>query len=297
MALRRLVRVHQKIALAWAAVALAAGPGARAQDSLPPPQAPAPADLKRASELVRAGTFAEAEAVLRELQEGHPDDPAVLLMRGEVLLALGRFQDALPVLRRCSEVAPQRPRVNFQIGTALQKSGEVEAALQAYSKELECNQDPKVRMMAHLNRSMLLERTKSWALAADELEAAVRLGPERPEVYGDIASLRLQAGQLALAREALDRGAAAGFRSAPHYRSLGAHQLEAKSYDDAIAAFSKALEIDPALAEAELGLGSALDQAGREAEAVGRFERYLDLRPNAPEAAELSKRIRKVRGR
>jgi len=261
------------------------------------PAAPAPTDLKRAAELVRAGTFAEAEAVLMELQTTSPDDPAVLLMRGEVLLALGRFQDALPVLRHCSEVAPQRPRVNFQIGTALQKSGEIDAALEAYAKEIEVNSDPKVRIMAHLNRSLLLERRKQWGPAADEMDAAVSLGPERPEVFGDIASLRIQARQLREAREALDRGAAAGFRSAPHYRSLGAHQFDAKAYDDAVASFSKALDIDPMLAEAELGLGSALEHAGRAEEAAGRFERYLALRPDAPEAAELTRRIRKIRGR
>ena len=56
------------------------------------------------------------------------------------------------------------------------------------------------------------------------------------------------------------------------------------STDRAVTAFSRALEIDPALASAERSLGLALTRLGRKAEAAQHFRRYLQLRPDADDA-------------
>lgn len=267
------------------------GPGPVAGGRGPATEAPE-ADLTEAVERIRAGAYAEAEDLLAALQPDFPDDPALLLMRGEVLLALGRPQDALEVLRHGAEVAPERPRMNFQLGTALASSGQRKPALEAYAREIEHNSDPDVRVLAHLNRSLLLQQERRWNAAAQELEAVLQIQPERKNVYGDLASLYIQAGDAAAAVEALERGEAVGFSSAEHYYSLGARLYKSEMFEQAVVMLGEALRINPGLAEAERSLAASLEQLGREADALEHLRRYLELRPDAPDAPVVAEKLR-----
>ncbi|MCP5276873.1 MAG: tetratricopeptide repeat protein [Thiobacillus sp.] len=89
------------------------------------------------------------------------------------------------------------------------------------------------------------------AVAADLLERAVKLAPERPELHNDLGECRRAAGDL----------------------------------DKAMAAYRASLELRPDYAEARNNLGVALRQAGRAEEAVEAFEAALASRPDYPEAA------------
>lgn len=290
-------------AAVWIAASLAATAPTPAAAQAEPPSAAEPdaavggrADLGAVNELVRAGSYVEAETSLAALQQDFPDDPRILLMRGELLLAIGRPPDALPILRQCAEIDPALPRLHFQLATALQAVGDASAALEEFGREIEINADPRVQVLAHLNRSLLRERNEDRSGAADEIVAALALDPARLEAYGDAAALYLEADRLDEASHWLDRGFEAGFRSPQHLYSLGARYLSRDSFEPAVAAFRKALEIDPSYAEAARSLAVALDRMGRSNEAVQQFRRYLELRPDAPDATRIAERIREVEG-
>jgi tetratricopeptide (TPR) repeat protein len=250
------------------------------------------ADLGPANDLVRSGAYAEAERVLAELQATHPDDPRILLMRGELLLALDRPDEAVSLLRRCIELDPVRERAHFQLGSALRATGDAQGALAAYGSELALTEDARVKVMAHLNRSVILQGLQDPAAAAAELRAALELDPTRMEAYGDLFHILLEAGRLDEAAEVLERGLAAGFRSAPHFHALGARHFGAGAHEKAAAAFRQALEINPDLAETVRSLATTLDKLGREAEALQQLRRYLELRPDDPDAPRIAARIR-----
>ena len=250
------------------------------------------ADLSEAVERIRTGAYEEAQDLLAAMQSEYPDDAALLLMRGEVLLALGRAEEALEVLRHGAEVGPERPRMNFQLGTALASTGQREAALEAFAREIEFNEDPEVRVLSWLNRSLLLQQERRWGLAAEELEAVLGLQPERSNVYGDLASLYIQAGNAEAAVDALERGEAAGFSSAEHYYSLGARLYKSEMFEQAAIMLAEALRIDPGLAPAERSLAASLERLGREGEALEHLRRYLELHPDAPDAAVVAEKLR-----
>lgn len=258
------------------------------------PQIPKQAELSgldQARSMVRAGDHPGADAALAAYLTEHPDDPVALLLRGEVLLLLARPAEARPLLEHCVEIEPARPRVHFQLAAALSALGEQERAIEHYGKEIELTQDPAIKGMARLNRSMIYQKEARWLDAAAELEALIQLDAQRREAYGDLAGLYLHADELDNAARTLDRGLEAGFSSAGHFCALGARYYRQGALDKAIAAYTKALTIEPGRAEAELGNGVALEQLGRKDEAAQHFRRYLELRPDAPEAKELRKRL------
>jgi tetratricopeptide (TPR) repeat protein len=255
-----------------------------------------PADLGEVNQLVKESKYDEAETLLVSLQADHPDDGALLLLRGELLLALGRPEEARAVLEHGAAVDPGRPRMNFQLGTALASTGQRKPALAAFGKELEVNDDHDVRTLAHLNRSLLLQKERKWIEAAAELEAVLTIQPQRGEIYGDLAALYLQAGVTEKAVSTLERGSGEGFNSGPHYYSLGARLYRDERYEDAVAMLEKALEIDPMLAEAERSLAAALEKMGRNEEAEEHLRRYLEINPNAPDAEAISRKIGSARG-
>lgn len=255
------------------------------------------ADLSEANALVAESDYAGAESLLAGLQQEYPDDPALLLLRGELLLALGRAEEARTVLTHGAEVDPSRPRMNFQLGTALASTGQRQAALAAFAGELEVNQDKAVRTLAHLNRSLLFQQERKWMYAVAELEAVLEIQPSRTEIYGDLISLYIQSGKIDKAMEAMERGAGAGFASSSHYYSLGARLYRDERYEDAIEMLTRAVELDPSLALAERSLAAALEKLGRGAEADDHLRRYLELNPEAPDAAAVTEKLKQSENR
>ena len=257
-----------------------------------PPPKPTVADLTQAHEKVKARDYAGAESLLAALQVDFPEDERLLALRGELLVALSRLDEAITVLRKATEIAPERPRVYFQLGTALASTGDKSAALEAFGKELAHSKEPQVRLLAHMNRSMLFQQQREWSLAATELEHVLELDPERMEVWGDLVTLYLDAADLDGAVDALQQGSEAGHRSARHYYSVGARLFKAERFDDARGAFTEVLAIEPTHARAVRSLAATLEKLGQEEAALEQWARYLELAPGAADADQVTQKLR-----
>jgi len=298
----RMARMTVALGLASAGLAQAAGTAApvsnackwvsRTELSCEPGAVPdeetVAAGVAEAKTSVRQTDYATAAQILRQIVGDSTGDASLLALYGEVLVASGDARGAVPILERAIAAAPEAPRLHFQLATAHTTLGNVDQALEAYAAEIEANDEPEVRFRAHLNRSILLTGAGRSAEAAASLELALALQPaEHPEAYGDLATLYLKAGDPAKASEALERGGKVGFRSARLYFNIGARLFNDKNYTEAERAFARAVEIDPKMAEAERGLASALTHQGRSEDARPHLARYLELRPDAPDADQV----------
>jgi tetratricopeptide (TPR) repeat protein len=254
------------------------------------------ANLTDANQCLIDGDLDGAATALAVLQDEFPDDPRLLLMYGEVLLALRNIDTAAEVLGHGVEIAPELPRMHFQLAGALASQGKVLPAIEAFGVELELNQDPQIRHLAHMNRYLLYSTKEKWNEAASELEAALEINAEDAKVYGDLATLYLQAGRLDDCSKTLAQGLESGFQSAQHYYSLGARQYNEDQHEAAVKAFTIALEIQPSLAAAERSLAAALEKMGRADEMNEHLQRYLELAPDAPDAVEVARKIEAATG-
>ncbi len=260
-------------------------------EQAPPPEPLGP-DLSEAYAKVKAQEYAGAEAILAGLQPEFPDDERLLALRGELLVALGRIDEAVPILQKVAGIAPERPRVYFQLGTALASSGDKAGAIEAFGKELEHSKEPQVRLLAHMNRSMLYQQQRQWSEAATELEFALELEPSRMHVWADLVTLYLDAGDLDGALSALRKGSQAGHRSARHYYSVGARLFKADRFAEAKGAFTEVLAIEPTHARAERSLAATLEELGEEEEALEHWARYLELAPGAADADQVTQKLK-----
>jgi protein O-GlcNAc transferase len=256
------------------------------------PEGPIRADLTEATELVRAKDYAGAESLLATLQQEFPEDPDLLMLRGELLLALRRADESIEVLRKAAELVPDRARLQFQLGSALVATGQADAAIEAFGKATEIGEDPQILVFSHLNRSMLFQEREDWEASATELEAVLALEPQRTPVYGDLVAMYVQSNRVDAAVDALERGDAAGFKSATHWYSVAARLAKDKEYERSVALFTKAIELDPEHAESERSLAAALEELGREGEAIPHLKRYLELKPDAPDSKAIAAKVK-----
>ena len=256
-----------------------------------PTDAPQGADLSEANRLVREQDYATAEELLADLVETHPEDGPAWLMYGEVLLTMGVADEAKPALQKAANLLPEQKRIHFQLASALAALGEADAAVSAFGRELELNDDPQIVSLARMNRALLFQQAKRWKDAAAEVEAFLVLRPDATDAWGDLATTYVQAGDLNAAEDALSRAEAAGFVSANHYFSIGAGFYRNKAYGDAERTLRRALELDPQLADAERSLGATLEQLGRSDEARAHLRRYLELKPDAKDRSKILEQI------
>ena len=195
------------------------------------------------------------------------------------------------ILLSVAELEPERKRTHFQLASAFASSGQTTAALEAFERELQLNDETEIVRLARLNRSMLLQQSRKWAEAAAELEALLVALPDQSAAFGDLTTLYLQSGKLDDAAAALERGEQAGYASGQHYYSVGARFYKEERLERAAGFLRRALELAPDMSRAERSLAACLDKMGHEQEALEHLRRYLELEPNAPDAQTVRQRL------
>ena len=105
--------------------------------------------------------------------------------------------------------------------------------------------------------------------------------------YQNIASVDVQRGDLAGAREALTQALAIDPRSARAYTGLGAVDLKEGRRDAAIQDWRRAIELDPEDYDAVYNLADELVRAGRRDEARPYLERFVGSAPKAQYARDI----------
>lgn len=162
--------------------------------------------------LLMAGRHAEALPHLDRILAAQPGHPPSLFSKAKGLLALDRANEALPILERLA--AGNDPESLLALGNALRVLNRMTEAAQAFHR---LTQVAPAFPGGHMNLAILLVSSPDNEAALDALDNGVRLHPGIPE-------LQAMRGQVLL--------------------RLGRHA-------EAIAALTRAIEINPALAPAK----------------------------------------------
>ena len=160
------------------------------------------------------------------------------------------------------------------------------AAQQPASKGKQATQQPSVQPSKKAGKAIVDLQTavnnKDVANIPAKLAAAQALATTKEDRYL-IGTLQLRAGLAAndpaAMSQAIDAIGASGYldsaKTADLYLSLGGTMLEAKRYPQAVAAYQKALALNPQDGEAQRMLGFALFNAGQKTEALTALQRAI----------------------
>jgi predicted Zn-dependent protease len=163
--------------------------------------------------------LAHAEALLRSHLKVHPTDVAALRMLAEVAARLRRYIDAETLLARCLELAPSFGPARHNYATVLNRQGKAADALPEVERLLATEpRNPGYRNL----KAAILANLGEYAGSIEVYEAVLKEYPEQPKVW----------------------------------MSYGHALKTARRQDDSVAAYRRAIALQPTLGEAYWSLAN-----------------------------------------
>jgi Flp pilus assembly protein TadD len=198
------------------------------------------------------------DALVR-LRRLRPRDPLVNLSLGRALLQLDRMDDALPVLERAVELKANSPDAQYCLGLARAKSGNHDGAIVAYANTLRTKPDFTEALINLCDEYMI---RGDWQSALDAAEATILRFPDHANALYVKGGLLGLVGRLDEAERVTHEVLRLNPLHAGAYSNLGAISTWRQQLPQAVAEFSRALELQPDIQEARSGLAYALLATG-----------------------------------
>jgi len=173
-------------------------------------------------------------------------------------------------------------RTQFTKAAELAQAGKHEEAEAIYKDLLVKN--PSVPEL-HYNLGFIYQSRKDWTSAEASFKKAIELRPTYSEAQSALASVYQASGQGDKAMEVAQQSASSGTDAKSQF-NLGIVSMNQGKEEEALAAFKKAAELDPANPEPHYFIGTRSMQLGRLPEAVAALEKYISMAPaTAPNLA------------
>jgi len=204
-----------------------------------------PAQAAQVKALANSGKVEEALPVVEKLAQSNPNDPEVQLIYGRLLARKGDWVAAAAPLGKAAEALPSSAEAQALAGTAMLHTRQLPEALEVYKK----------------------------AVALDPQNVAYRA------TYGLVLGLNKQYQEgIAELKKVV---ATPGYKDTAGYTNLGwvLRSIDPPRGPESVAAYQKALELDPKNAQAALGLGWALSLVDKYDEAIAAFQKATQLEP------------------
>ena len=228
--------------------------------------------------LMKQNRAAEAEEQLRFALALEPDFPQLHEDLGSSLAMQSRFDEAIPAFEKAIQLQPALPLAQKKLGHALAAVGRGEEADEAFKEYI--GNDPERGAIA---KGVELRRAGKDDEAIIVFRDVLKANPSSVNAMRHLAVSYWQGKKRLDDAEALLRRAtqaAEDFTGA--WLTLGALLMDTNKYVDAIAAYKKATELEPGMAQAWAGLGNAYGRAMYPEKAVQAFEKAIAIDDSTP---------------
>lgn len=220
---------------------------------------------------------ADAETCYRQAAAAAPADPRPLVDLHRLLLDLGRDDEAAEVRADAERRFPATIGPEVDHGALLASRGQWVAAAAAFDRALARDPaDPAATAGFALASVMSRESGRAIELG-DRLAPHVRAG--NPSLQLTLATAHLQAGDCVAALQELELASADVRDRAPSHLLRGEILYRMQHLEAALAAFERAIDLDPKLARAHASLGRVHLLQRRPHAAVRALEQAVALEP------------------
>ncbi len=232
------------------------------------------------------GKLKEAVMAFREAIKLEPKDEWPRVNLSVVYGKLNRLEEAIECCRRVLQINPKNVAAQANLGQFLWRQGDSSGAKQVLQQALQ-QQPNMVQALANLGAVLFSER--ELGQAEDILRRAVALGARDQEILGNLAGVLLANGEggeseaIELCRDVVNTNP----NSPDAQFNLGRALEYTEQWDDAMAAYSRSLELLPGFTEAMIGLAQAYMVMGRFNDARHLCREVLKNHPTSMEAYSL----------
>jgi tetratricopeptide (TPR) repeat protein len=207
---------------------------------------------------------ADAEEQLDKAIALTPQDPVTLSTVGKAEVQMGKLSEGIALLQKVVELAPDLAAAHLDLAFALADVYDLSAALAQTSEAVRLAPQSGV---AHFYHGRVLYDLGRTTEAQPEFETACRLAPQMPEPRYFLALIDKQEGKYPLAANLLEETVKLQPNNVTAWYMLGECLEQESDTADALAAWRKAIAIDPKYSQALFSLARALrstDQAESE---------------------------------
>lgn len=239
--------------------------------------------------LMDLGRTDDARKACHLLLQQHKQDGTAWYLLSQVLVQRKRLRLASHAVSRARRLAPALPEIWLQTGWLALETDDLPTAREAVAQlQLLAPENSTGDILA----TLVWERSGNLHLASDHAEKAVARAPQSVPAWQGLAKVRTSQGRLADAQAALHAAIALDPEDAGRsYRQLGWVCIADGRYEDAIAAFSTAVQNPADDSTSWIGLAEAQHAADRSDDALRSLRGALVLRRDWPEANQLRRRV------
>jgi tetratricopeptide (TPR) repeat protein len=223
------------------------------------------------------GRHAEAAAQFQRALQLRPDFAVAHNNLGITLRELGQLDDALAHFRRAVELAPDYPPARTNLGQFLLDRGQPEEALPHCQEAVRLQPD---LAPAHHNLGNAKRALGRLVDARSAYLEAIRLDENLAMSYAHLGLVLQQDGELGDGLVWLKQAVELEPNKADFWEFLADLYMELDDFNAAIPCWEKALALEPERPSAHTGLGWALHEEGRSAQAGEHYRIALRLRPD-----------------
>jgi protein O-GlcNAc transferase len=237
--------------------------------------------MQRAVQLHRAGNFAEAEKIYRQVLSEQPKNPGVLNLLGVLAYQVGRPELAIELIRQAIAIHPQAADFHLNLGNVLYAKGLLAEAAAENRQAIRLH--PRYAQ-AHNNLGNCLHDMGLLDEAIASYRHALVIEPGLPETFDNLGTALRDRGLPADAAVAHRQSLALRPDSAKCHHHLGNALRDQNLMDEAVAAYDQAVRLDPENATLHNDRGIALRERGSLEDALGSFQRALALHSDYSDA-------------
>jgi Flp pilus assembly protein TadD len=212
----------------------------------------------------------------------------------QALLQRGRAAEALPLAQRLVAEADEAPDAHMLLALCQAEAGATAAAEQAFQRALALAPGQPLILT---NLATLLRRLQRPTEAVALLHQAVQAAPALMPAWRQLGLTALDAGDAALARQALRRVVQGAGADAAVWHTLGMAERALGDFEAAEAALRQTLALQPGHARAWVNLGGVLRLLGRVDESASALEQARQAGFEGPELDHALAGVELDRGR
>jgi predicted O-linked N-acetylglucosamine transferase (SPINDLY family) len=237
--------------------------------------------LEAATSQHRAGQFAEARKLYRQVLAQAPSHGLALYRSGLLELQDGHPDTSLALLQQAIAADGNEARYHFVLGQAHQALLHWDNSCAAYELALKLQPD---FLDAWNNLGICRQRRGQYPQAVAAYRQALLLEPRNAGAMANLGTVLREMGQLPQAVELLRAAVDLEPAAASHRVNLGIAYWSQGNFAEAERTLNETLARAPEDADAAFNLGNALQGLGRQREAIDRYRQAIKIRPDYADA-------------